>query len=279
MTELTAEDLTPLTLQRLSRRDQTLILLRMATAQRDGPAVPADLARIADAYALPASNNYSRDMSNLRSAGLAVLNQVGWRLTPEGEESLRNRWRLLLPATGGVQSGPLMFGVGHALVPPEMAPPSVRVSVMRLLEHHPWDRNVMLITRFQRDNDTDLIDSVTSLIRAEVERHGLNLLVASDRRADDRLGLNVVAHMWASKYAIALIEDRVGEGLNANVMFEAGAMVMTGRRLAVFRDVTAPRIPSDLTDHIYDTVQLEDEQNVTAATRSWLQKDLGFTPN
>jgi hypothetical protein len=44
---------------------------------------------------------------------------------------------------------------------------------------------------------------------------------------------NVAAYMWACRYGIALLEDRVGRGVNGNVLIELGAMVMAGRRTAV----------------------------------------------
>jgi hypothetical protein len=45
---------------------------------------------------------------------------------------------------------------------------------------------------------------------------------------------------------IALFEDRVGEGLNYNVVIEVGAMLIAGRQTALLRDTTAPKMPSDL---------------------------------
>jgi hypothetical protein len=80
-----------------------------------------------------------------------------------------------------------------------------------------------------------------------------------------RLWGNVAAHMWASQYGIAFVEDRVGLGLNYNVTIEVGAMLMAGRRCAILKDPSAPALPTDLIGHIYTSVDFDDSPSVSDA--------------
>ena len=93
---------------------------------------------------------------------------------------------------------------------------------------------------------------------------------------DDLFG-NVAAHMWVSKYGIGLLEDRIGRGINYNVMTELGAMLMTGRRCALLKDRTAPALPSDLGGHVYKSVDFDDESGGADVVRAWVRADLRLT--
>ena len=88
------------------------------------------------------------------------------------------------------------------------------------------------------------------------------------------LPVNVGCYMWGCKFAVVILEDRFGEGLNYNVMIEAGTMVGTGRRCLLLRDRTAPDLPSDFVGRLYKTVDLDDQATVAAAVREWIKDDL-----
>jgi hypothetical protein len=116
----------------------------------------------------------------------------------------------------------------------------------------------------------DAIDVAKTALRA----HGMTLHLASDRSLDDDLFGNVAAHMWACQYGLAICEDRVGRGLNYNVMIEVGAMTVAGRRCALLKDATSPALPTDFIGHIYKSVDLADSPSVSRAVHLWVADDL-----
>ena len=87
---------------------------------------------------------------------------------------------------------------------------------------------------------------------------------------------NVAAYMWACRYGFAILEDRVEEGMNYNVVIEIGAMVMAGRQTALLKDTTVPALPTDLVGHIYKPLDITDLDAVARAVDSWVVGDLGF---
>jgi hypothetical protein len=100
--------------------------------------------------------------------------------------------------------------------------------------------------------------------------------LASDRSLDDDLLGNVAAHMWACQYGIGLFENRANRDLNYNVVLEIGSMLMTGRRCALLRDITAPDMPSDIGGQIYKKVDLDDPQHLARAVHGWVREDLAL---
>jgi hypothetical protein len=168
--------------------------------------------------------------------------------------------------------------VRHTLVTPAFAPIKWISAINRLLERFPFEQNVFLMTRFPENAlDTHYLDPVRKLIpllRDALSAHGLTLHVASDRQLDDDLLGNVAAHMWACNYGIGILEDRISRGLNYNVMTEIGAMLMTGRRCALMKDTTVPKLPTDLAGQIFKSVDLGVANQVIGATHNWAARDL-----
>lgn len=132
----------------------------------------------------------------------------------------------------------------------------------------------MLITRFPKGPEDHFADLISEL-REAVAQHGLVLQVASDGMAEDTLWANVVTYMWASKYAIVLIDSADGR-LNSNVLIEIGGMLMTGRRCAILRDQSVPQMPSDLVGHIYKQTDLADHGASVGLVHDWIRDDLGL---
>jgi hypothetical protein len=133
------------------------------------------------------------------------------------------------------------------------------------------------MTRFARENRSeDPISAVIDTVRKALDDHGLRLHLASDAIVEDTLFANVAAYMWACRYGFALLEDRVGEGMNYNVVIEVGVMVMAGRQTALLKDTTVAALPTDLLGHIYKPTDFEDLDAVARATHSWVVDDLGL---
>jgi hypothetical protein len=108
----------------------------------------------------------------------------------------------------------------------------------------------------------------------------LEFHLASDRQMHDDLWTNVAAHMWASRYGIALFEDLAEpkKGLNYNLTIEVGSMLMTGRRCALLKDPSIPALPTDLVGHIYKSVDMKKSKTVADALHAWIRDDLALGP-
>jgi hypothetical protein len=167
--------------------------------------------------------------------------------------------------------------VHQPVLPPELAPPRWTGGIKELLDRSPFESNVFCMTRFSKaGNLDDPIDGVISTVKAALDSHGLTLYLASDAIVEDTLFANVAAYMWGCQYGFALFEDRVGLGLNYNLVIEVGAMIMAGRACALLKDTSAPDMPTDLVGHIYKSVDFEDLATVNAATHQWAADDIGL---
>lgn len=80
--------------------------------------------------------------------------------------------------------------------------------------------------------------------------------------------------MWACNYGVGILEDRINRGLNYNVITEIGAMLMTGRRCALMKDSTVPKLPTDLAGQIFKSIDLEIADQIVDATHNWAARDL-----
>lgn len=165
----------------------------------------------------------------------------------------------------------------HRVIPPSMAPPKWADGIARLLDKYPFETNVFCMTRFPDHTSEDPIAPLIARLREVFEEHGLTLHLASDRQGEDDLFGNVVAHMWACQYGIGILENLTGRGLNYNVVIELGAMMVTGRRCALLKDVTAPALPTDLVGHIYKSVDLGQLDDAVDSVTSWIEDDLGIS--
>jgi hypothetical protein len=168
----------------------------------------------------------------------------------------------------------------HTVIPWTLAPVKWADAIRRYIEDdHAFDTNVFCMTRFPRDEEDQLPDPVREVItlaRAVMAEHGLTLHLASDAIIDDDLWGNVAAHGWASRYGIGLFEQRVAAFLNPNLIIEVGAMMMTGRRCALLRDVTVDQMPTDFVGQIYKGVDFGDLDAVAKELHAWCASDLGL---
>ncbi|MFD1714515.1 hypothetical protein ACFSBZ_08545 [Amnibacterium flavum] len=159
-----------------------------------------------------------------------------------------------------------------SVIPPFLGPMAGNPGLSRLLARTEFDRNVMLITRFPKTEE-DPFNGLIGRIREAVSQHGLALQVASDSAVEDTLWANVVTYMWASKYAIVLM-DHAGDAFNSNVLIEVGGMLMTGRKCAILKDTSIDTLPSDIAGHIYRPTPLSDHDASVGEIHKWLRDDL-----
>lgn len=270
--------------QLLSLTDQALALARIVEARNNGGIVrPKDVAAMFENLGLPGPSKIANVFAALSKSG--YISKAGgqglYRITPLGRHQsnsvvTESDLHEMLAETSSY-GGALLGAVVHALVPPTLAPPAIVAPVTKFNETYPFDLNVFGMTRFPDNSGGDPVEHALSAARVELERHGLRFHLASDRAMSDDLWTNVAAHMWASRYGIAIFEDRRGRGLNYNLTIEVGGMVMTGRRCLLLKDSSIKAMPTDLVGMIYKSVDLDDLATVTSAVKDWVTNDLNLS--
>ena len=235
-----------------------------------------------DALRVPRPANIHRDLSTLEAK--KFLRKIGsfWSVTPLGRSEIQEQLQLFdsaeLSAYLAGTPGSFLGNQKHIVIPAELAPTKWLPSIERLLQKFPFETNVFLMTRFPVNAaDTKYLDPVMPaipVIKEALKSHGLTLHLASDRQLDDDLLGNVAAHMWACQFGVGVLEDRLGRGLNYNVITEIGAMLMTGRRCALLKDKTSPALPTDFLGQIYKSIDLQDTDAVSKCIHDWASEDL-----
>lgn len=267
------------------QRDRVLVLAQLAGERSKGLSFrPVDVLKLFEALRVPAPGNISEELRRLAKDQLVRTNRdKTWSVTPNGEAAVGELIGALdLPAIeaelhrGG---GALFDEVEHPIIPPQVAPPRYRSAIKRILGVAPFERNVFLMMRFPPVDVADhFLAHAREAAREELAARGLVLHVASDRQADDQLFGNVGAHLWACKYGLAFLEAREPERdhgqLNDNVLIEIGAMLVTGRRCGLFKDPSAPGLPTDFLAEIYKDIDLADHELVRETTARWVTDDL-----
>lgn len=275
-------DSLPLLIQRLGGfPEQTLVIAHIAELRStDGTSSPRAIEDVFIRLRIQPPSNVSQYLSVLAERRLLLRVAPGrWALTPEGREEIRrlmsnvsdDELRNLPPAS----SDSMLGDARHYLLPPELAPARLQEGISRFLAGHAFDRNVFCMTRFPR-NDDDPVRIAIDACRDACADLGLELHLASDRTVEEMLFGNIAAAMWASHYGIAIFEDRMGEGLNVNVALEVGVMLATGRRSLLLKDTSVERMPTDLTGHIYQAVDIANRDNVDSIVRGWIRDDLAL---
>ncbi len=279
-----AHDPVALRLQRLDLQQQTLVLGQLAAGRSEnGTITPGGVTQLFHDFGLPAPAKIGNVFAALVSKKLLARQpqRGSYKVTPAGHSKVREQMTALdltaLVAESTHESAaPILGRTEHALVPVHLAPPSLVQPLRAFLRDHPFETNVFGMTRFPdaRAGTADPVGRALAVAKEVCSEFGLEFHLASDRAIVDDLWANVTAHMWASRYGVALLEDRVDRGLNHNLLIEVGAMIMTGRRCALLKDGSIERMPTDFVGMIYKSVDLSADDTVTAAIRAWLQDDL-----
>jgi hypothetical protein len=233
---------------------------------------------------VPQPANVNESLRQLSRAGHVVRRREGgtWSLTPAGRRRVAELMGQIDPAKVEPQIAELPgaeFGHElHTVIPPSLAPVRWAAPIKALLDRSPFEENVFCMTRFPEEDEEvpDPVSDVVATARDALGQHGLTVHTADDRVLDGDLLGNVAAHMWACRYGVALFEDRRDEGLNYNLVTEVGSMLMTGRRCALLKDVTAPDMPTDLVGQIYKPVDYDDHETVARELHMWGAEDLGL---
>lgn len=274
-----------LRVQEMDLGAQTLVLAHLVAARSDeGTVSPTQVLAMFHEFGLPAPAKIGNVFASLAGKGLVARGprRGAYKVTPKGQDltqiGLSGLDLAALIAEGRPAAAPLLGSMAHALVPVALAPPGLISPLRRFVAEHPFDRNVLGMTRFPdaRADTTDPIGAALAVARDVCAGFGLEFHLASDRAISDDLWTNVTAHMWASRYGIAFFEDRADRGLNHNLLIEVGAMVMTGRRCALLKDGSISKLPTDFVGMIYKSVDLSDAMTVGETISAWITKDLGI---
>lgn len=272
-------------LQSLPQRDQALVLARLASSRTDdGSFSPSGLRDAFDSIGLPRPAKPANVLLTLEKAKLATRRSTKgmWWLTPIGRDrsvelmgGIDLQVALAEAASG---RGAALGLLTHSVLDPTWAPPELIAPLAGFLAEFPFDTNVFAMTRFPKDTedgeDPDVLVPCISALRTTCAAHGLTLHLASDRSIVDDLWSNVLAHMWACRYGIAIFEDHVDRGINYNLTIEVGGMLLAGRRTALLKDHTVPSMPTDLVGKIYRSVDLKRPTSVASSVHSWIREDL-----
>jgi len=273
-------------LQKMELFEQALVLARFAQARfSDGQFAPKQLEELFSSFSLPKPAKVSNIIARLRKDGLLTQGNKAstWRMTPLGKQSsleFLSDLDLAAFSAESAFSSSTLGQVAHTVVPPALAPPSLIPGLKKFLEQHPFETNVFGMTRFpeagESEKGPDPVKPALEVAREVCRLHGLQFHLASDRAINDDLWTNVAAHMWASQYGVAFFEDRRNRGLNYNLTIEVGSMLITGRRCALLKDSSIPRMPSDLVGKIYKSVDLEKTPTISDVLHTWIRDDLNL---
>jgi hypothetical protein len=269
-----------LRIQGLTINQQVLVLASLAASRSESGALTAK--GVNDLFhdlSLPGPSNVHNALAALERARQVRRGRerATWRVTPRGREAVEQLVGgvdLAALAAEASTQGSQLGTAPHPVIPPSLAPPALIAPLRRFLEAHPFDRNVMGMTRFPETSPDDPVAPALQVARAVCASHDLEFHLASDRAMDDDLSTNVAAHMWASRYGIAFFEDRVARGMNYNLTIEVGSMLMAGRRVALLKDRSIDRLPTDLVGRIRKDVDLDALETVGAALHCWIRDDL-----
>jgi hypothetical protein len=263
---------------------QTLVVGQLAGLRHpDGWFATADVAELFEHLRIDAPGNPAQELARLAAKGQLVRrkDKPPWSLTPLGQQRAIELMGEISAAPQLGSPGSELGGVRHQFIPPPLAPQAWAAALAAVNRKSPFEGNIFLMTRYPTRPD-DLLVAVIERATAVCEAHGFHLLRADGRHADPLLPNNVFAHMWASQYGLALLEA-VGDppakpaALNENLIFEVGAMLMTGRRCAILKDESVTRVPTDLASHIHHAVAFADVDAAEAKLHEALVKDFDST--
>lgn len=272
-----------LRLQRLDMQSQTLVLAALAADRSEGKVTsPGAVMQLFQNFALPAPLKIANVFAALKTKKYLTpaTGRGCYKVTPLGRAHVGERISGLdivaLIAEGASENAPLLGETATPLIPFTLAPPALVEPLRGFLADHPFDTNVFGMTRFPdaKAGSTDPVGRALGVAREVCEDYGLQFHHASDRAITDDVWSNVMAHMWGSRYGIGFFEDRVERGLNYNLVTEVGAMIMTGRRVALLKDGSIDKMPTDFVGMIYKSVDLEHESTVRDRVTDWLKDDL-----
>lgn len=275
-------------LQRLDQVEQALVLTRhVQSRSTTGSFRPVDLNRAFLECCIPSPAEIGNVLRRLeRDKQVIRVDRGQWKLTPFGRANSLSMYDDLdlaaLVAESKSGAAAMLGHTVHPVIPPSFAPPELIGPLTAFLCDFPFDNNIFAMTRYPDKGQDATPDPVRAGIEAAREVcsvKGLSLHLASDRMIVDDLWANVLCHMWACRYGVAIFEDRAKQGINYNLTIEVGGMLISGRRTALLKDNSIASMPTDLVGKIYKAINLDDPTTVTKAVKKWIDNDLTIANN
>lgn len=141
----------------------------------------------------------------------------------------------------------------------------LRDKVEKFVELYPFEKNVAFLASYSGQQSDELYYAIKQTLNEKDYR----LLRVSDQMVASDLFSNVIVHLLGSKYGIAIFEGSEEKNwANPNVAFELGIMFTLGRKVLLLKDSHLPKIPTDLTGHIYNEYRSSDE--IPDIIKKWL---------
>lgn len=280
---MTIRDPVALRLQHLDLQMQTLVLATLAVDRNSKNVVtPSVVNHLFNDFALPAPTKITNVFASLKTKRYItrVKGHGLYKVTPMGRAVVAQKMSKLdiaaLVAESATSNAPVLGKTQTALISYTLAPPALVQPLRDFLADYPFDGNVFGMTRFPeaKAGTADPVGRALEVAREVCEENGLTFHLASDRAIVDDVWANVMAHMWGSRYGIGFFENRLKRGLNYNLVTEVGAMLMTGRRVALLKDGSIEKMPTDFVGMIYKSVDLSDESAVRTCVSNWIMDDL-----
>lgn len=273
-----------LKLQKLDKEDKVLVLCALVSMQNNrGVVTQAQVRLLSCSFAIPIPARLDGIFRKLTDHGYLMRMQKRgtYKVTPRGIELAKKELAAIDKNRSDERASKStnfhVSGIPSCFVPSRTASSALYSPVQEFLKHHPFDNNVMGLTRYPRCNDslTDPVSKAISAVKCACADQGLEFHLASDEALVDDLWGNVQAHMWSCKYGIAIFENSINEGLNDNLLIEIGAMMMSGRRCVLLKDTSSiKRMPTDMAGLLYKDVDISSEESVYCKVTDWIIHDL-----
>lgn len=152
-------------------------------------------------------------------------------------------------------------------------PSTYRVEIDRFLSDSPYEKNVLIMMTFAF-NDPDVgehYSETLNVIRKALAARGLNGFITTDKRYHPTLFGNLQVYLAGCKAGIAVFDNFIPhKANNPNVAMEAGWLMAQGKPLAILKDKSLEKLPSDWAGHLYIQFVQANPAGLEQPLLSWL---------
>jgi len=140
--------------------------------------------------------------------------------------------------------------------PIEIAPPSIRLPMLKLLQDFPnYELNCFIIMSFA---STKIHNVIYSSIKDELGKYNINALRADEHNYGEELLSNISAYIYGCSFAIAVFDRIESEVINPNVSFEVGYMYGLGKQVCLLKEKTIRHLQTDIIGKLYMPFDIQD---------------------
>lgn len=144
-------------------------------------------------------------------------------------------------------------------------------------EHVSAEKVCFVIMKFE---DTDLHNRILTCIRTVLSKFNIVGLRADDKEYSDDLNINVLAHIYACDFAVAVFERLSAEEFNPNVSFEVGYLQGLHKNVCLLKDKTLKHLHTDLIGKLYKNFDTQHpETTIPEQLEKWLKDKEIIKPN